>query len=343
VTAEILDLVKEGNLDGAIARLRQMEQRAGQDNSQSVLMSAACNRFKHRIADKPQLPERIDNYRTQLVAQFRGAIANVERAGEFSDRSGIQHVLLLIHGIRTHADWFETVTRIFASESSCEVVPIRYKYFDLIKFISPVGRGAPVRLIRKQLQNARAKYARAKISVIAHSFGTYALMHAIRDNRDIEIFRIILCGSVVPETWDFEDYFITRGESTDIVNDCGVRDVWPVLARCCSWGYGASGTFGKAGVGVRDRKFPYSHSDFFQPLFISRYWVPFIEHGQIVLPDTEGVSMKPSGLVAVLSSPLLSNFLRLFIWTVIALLGVLLIYGLYFCTRDLFLWLTRHQ
>jgi hypothetical protein len=338
VTAELLAQLNEGDFEGAVATLRAMEVRAGQDNTQSVLMSAVCNRLKRRIDSEAHSLEEIGVSRARLIAQFLEAISAIERAGELSDpRNRIQHVLLLIHGIRTHADWFETVTRVFAAESSCEVVPIRFHYFDFIKFISPFGRGAPIKEIKKQLQNARAKYPSAKISVIAHSFGTYALMHAIRNNRNIEIFRIILCGSVVPETWDFEDYFITRGESTDIVNDCGVRDVLPVLARCCSWGYGASGTFGKAGIGVRDRKFPYSHSDFFQPRFISRYWVPFIEHGEIVAPDTDGVSMEPSALATALSSPFLSAVLRMLIWTVISLFGVLIAYSLYLYIRAWFL------
>jgi hypothetical protein len=333
VVTEIAELLNRGSFDDAIKTLRQMDARTGADNTRSVLMSAIYERFRLRTSQENLSTEEIEADTVELRRRLLGIAETIEQKSASSSNEGpksIKHVLLLLHGIRTHADWFETVDSIFSADTCCEVVPIRYGYFDLAKFLFPFAfaRAAPIKKIKQELQNAKAKYLHAKISVIAHSFGTYALMHAIRNDPGLEIFRVILCGSVVPEHWDLESYFITREEATNIVNDCGVRDVWPVLARCCTWGYGASGTFGKAGVGVRDRKFPFSHSDFFKPRFISRYWVPFIQNGEIVKPETSGISMRSPRLITVLSSPLLGDFIRVILWTVIPSLLIVLAYVL---------------
>lgn len=331
VAEEIVELINNGSVDDAIKALRLIEARIASDNSRSVLMSAIYERFKQRSSQKDNSPEQIEANTVELRKRLIEIVEKFAQTGELSNQEDLKstkHVLLLLHGIRTRADWFEIVEGIFATETICEVVPIRYGHFDLVKFLFPLpfARAMPIRKIRRELQNAKAKYQHAKISAIAHSFGTYALMHAIRNDADLELFRVILCGSVVPEQWEFENYFITRGEAINIVNDCGVRDVWPVLARCCTWGYGASGTFGKAGVGVRDRKFPLSHSEFFNPRFISKYWVPFIQSGEIVRPKTDGASMRSPALINMLSSPLIGSVMRVSLWAIIISLLVFSVY-----------------
>jgi hypothetical protein len=341
LTKEIIELIDGDNFSKAIDRLHDLEAQESMDNTLSVLLSAVHERLKLRISQNALPVEEIETSKAALKSRIIHALEAVQGsatlASEKRQPQNIHHVLLLIHGIRTHADWFQTVEEVFSVETSLEVVPIRYGHFDLAKFLLPAFRKAPIEKIRRELQHAREKYPHAKISVIAHSFGTYALMHAIRNDPNLELFRVVLCGSVIPEDWHFESYFITRGESTDIVNDCGVKDVWPVLARCCSWGYGASGTFGKAGVGIRDRKFPFSHSDFFNPRFISEYWVPFIRRGEIVRPNTIGVSMQSPAVIALLSSPLLSASIRAILWVGLPILLIGLAYIVALLSRGRFL------
>lgn len=134
-------------------------------------------------------------------------------------------------------------------------------------------------------------------------------MNAIHDP-SFELTRVILCGSILPEQFDIERYFYAT-ENTEIVNDCGIHDVWPILAKCFTWGYGATGTFGIGTAAIRDRLFPFSHSDFFQPNFVSRYWVPFIRDGSILPPDVEDHPLVPSSWLSLMSSAIVSGTIRL--------------------------------
>jgi hypothetical protein len=65
------------------------------------------------------------------------------------------------------------------------------------------------------------------------------------------------------------------------VNDAGVRDIFPVLAKICSFGYGESGTFGFYHALGKDRFHDFHHSDFFEKKFIQDYWCPIFERNQV--------------------------------------------------------------
>ena len=43
----------------------------------------------------------------------------------------------------------------------------------------------------------------ADCSIIAHSFGTFVVARILRDNTDLELDRIIFCGSVVSHKFRF--------------------------------------------------------------------------------------------------------------------------------------------
>jgi pimeloyl-ACP methyl ester carboxylesterase len=45
-----------------------------------------------------------------------------------------------------------------------------------------------------------------RVSVIAHSFGTYVISCLLRDEFDIRFHRVIFCGSVVPYDFPFENF-----------------------------------------------------------------------------------------------------------------------------------------
>ncbi|MGO8900600.1 MAG: hypothetical protein ACLQU5_19960 [Isosphaeraceae bacterium] len=196
----------------------------------------------------------------------------------------INHVVLLIHGIRTTAEWQEMVAQELNAIPGVKAIPIGYEYLDVVKFWFPVWtrRGA-VRKILAKIRHARALYPKVEFSAIAHSFGTYSIFRILHEEADIKFKRIILCGSIVSHDTPWA-YLQPRVEE-EILNDCGTRDIWPVAARAFSWGYGATGTFGFKSPGIHDRFHDTDHGGFFNEQFIQRFWVPFIAKGEIV-PST---------------------------------------------------------
>jgi pimeloyl-ACP methyl ester carboxylesterase len=200
-------------------------------------------------------------------------------AGQLGDLQ----VVLLIHGIRTHAEWQAMVREAVAVQGQIEVVPIKYGYFDVIRFWFPFWtRSRPIARVELQIRVALRKYReihhQAKLSIIAHSFGTYIVGRILQKNIDIQVHRLILCGSVLPVDFPWEQLW---GRFDDmVVNECGKSDIWPVLAQATSWGYGASGTHGFGVVLVKDRFHAGGHSQYLERSFVEEHWAPFIRRGE---------------------------------------------------------------
>jgi pimeloyl-ACP methyl ester carboxylesterase len=192
-----------------------------------------------------------------------------------------QIVAILIHGIRTEAWWQDRVASILSRDTGATVIPLKYGYFDLLRFWCPLGicRNGPIERLRKQIEGVRQSYKDCRLVVFAHSFGTSALAQILLDNPYFTFDRIVLCGSIVRENFDWrrvENQIISDEKRNAIINDCGTRDVWPVLAKSASWDYGASGTLGFGSFNVKDRFHPFRHSDFFATIFVRDYWVPAV-------------------------------------------------------------------
>lgn len=196
------------------------------------------------------------------------------------------HIVLLIHGIRTQGSWSEMVAATLEKEVGVRVLPIKYGFFDTVRFLSPFWtRNGPVKRLVQEYRDTRRRYPEAKISIIAHSFGTYALANALKEP-DLEFFRIILCGSIVTEKFRVAPYR-AQIQFYPILNDCGTHDIWPPLARAVTWGYGATGTFGFGTLDIRDRFNKFSHSQYFSKDFVEEFWLPFISNGEIISTSWE--------------------------------------------------------
>jgi hypothetical protein len=204
--------------------------------------------------------------------------------GGISSQNDSYQVVLLIHGIRTEADWGPMVRSKLEVPGQIEVIPIRYGYFDAFRFWFPFWtRNKPIERVYEQIRVALQKYRRshpdAKLSIIAHSFGTYIIGEILKRGFDLQIDRLLLCGSVLPQGFLWHQY---QGRFADdkVVNECGKSDIWPILAQSASWGYGASGTHGFGAVLVKDRFHAGGHGQYFNPEFVEKYWEPFIRRGE---------------------------------------------------------------
>ena len=120
-----------------------------------------------------------------------------------------------------------------------------------------------------------------RISIIAHSFGTYVLSQILEREADIDFQRLIFCGSVVSWRFPFERY-LKRFEPR-LLNEVGTADPWPAVAESVTFGYGSAGTFGFNKPGVEDRYFEgKGHGYFLTKEFCEKYWVPFLKDGIVI-------------------------------------------------------------
>ena len=73
--------------------------------------------------------------------------------------SAPNHVVVLIHGIRTQAPWAEMAADILAQQCGVKVIPLRYGYFDLCRFLSPLfTRRRPITRILRELRDIQGLY-----------------------------------------------------------------------------------------------------------------------------------------------------------------------------------------
>lgn len=219
-----------------------------------------------------------------------------------------KHIVLLIHGIRTRAWWQGPVKALIKDETGATVIPLKYNYFDLLRFWCPfaICRQGPITRLHKELRNTINQFSGCKISVVAHSYGTYALSRILLEHDDINLHRIILCGSIIPNgfPWSRIQNQITGKPMREaVLNECGTKDIWPVLAASTSWGYGNSGTYGFGSTQVTDRVHAMPHSGYFDRAFVKKFWPPFLSNGEIVSSAVERAGIGTPWWFSVLSMP----------------------------------------
>jgi hypothetical protein len=204
-----------------------------------------------------------------------------ENSASAKENSAVEQIVLLIHGIRTQADWQEMVAEVLKEDTKIEVKLIRYGYFDALRFWLPFTRSGPINYVEKQIKIVKSSHPNAKLSIIVHSFGSYIIGKILERHYDLNIEKLILCGSVLETTYRWEDALNRRNIKEDnVINECGKKDIWPVLAKATSWGYGVSGTHGFGNVIVKDRFHDATHGQYFKEEFVSKYWKPFIHQGE---------------------------------------------------------------
>jgi len=214
------------------------------------------------------------------------------------------HKILLIHGIRTEGLWHDIAQPILEGASNTKVVPISYGYFDVFRFLLPgFLRKAPQKRILVELEKIANEITSdtqdQKISVIAHSFGTYSIISLLEQDIEVELDYLILCNSVVKSTFDFNK--IAPKIKSGIINEVGYRDIWPVLAKILTVGYGNSGTYGFGSASCTDRFHDIDHGSFFNFHCIHKYWLSIFRDDHVIDSDFNRNSKKRSLLIHTLS------------------------------------------
>src|SRR5262249_3021576 len=149
-----------------------------------------------------------------------------------------EHVVVLLHGIRDFAGWHNNV-RAVLERHGFAVELTNYERLDLLRFLVPIShfRKQVVDRIQGQIEQIYTRHPGSRVSFIAHSFGTYALAHVMLRKSDFRSHRIVLCGSVLPYTFPFEN--LTSRFHSPILNEIGTKDIWPAVAQSVTIGYGS--------------------------------------------------------------------------------------------------------
>lgn len=197
---------------------------------------------------------------------------------------GPKPLILFVHGIRDPGFWTRDLCQLF-EEHGFVAKAIGYGVFDAFRFLLGFRR-RPVATVKQQILNAIAESAvpGAEVTIIAHSFGTYIVSRILDDDPNIKIARLVMCGGIVPQTfrWDKLARFNVQKlrPKLQIINEHSARDVWPILARHATYGFGDSGTTGCANmIDVQNRRHDMPHSGYLKLDFARSYWIPPIVHG----------------------------------------------------------------
>src|SRR6266481_5598890 len=182
------------------------------------------------------------------------------------------HAVILIHGIRTQGEWQQRVKGIL-EDPDTTVIPTRFEFFDLVSFLLPMNalRMRPVNRILRQIRVVNSWDHISKLTLVCHSFGTWIAAKILEQHPDLWFHRLVLCGSVIPDSFEWDRYAGQLGEVGSpghVVNECGMNDILPVLAASITWGYGSSGRFGFGHALVTDRFHQVGHSGYFSDPFI---------------------------------------------------------------------------
>lgn len=193
------------------------------------------------------------------------------------------HLVILIHGFNTRAYWMNDVKPAL-EEHGFAVGATSFGYFGFLRFLSfPTCRDAAKERVLKGIRTAERIYrddnngnAPKKTSVISHSFGSWLFMRILSENPGLKFYRIILCGSILPEDYDFDPVLHTF--TKPLANHIGTRDFWPAIGESAGWGYGSIGSYGLNHPAAENRWHKdFHHSDFLTAAFCSKFWVPFLE------------------------------------------------------------------
>lgn len=127
----------------------------------------------------------------------------------------VARVVLLVHGILTLGGWFRELGGHIQSDAKGKNLelswdPVKYGWFPVLQFIMPWTRRRMVREFVRRYTAARAKYPRADVDVVAHSYGTYLVCQAMDIYSTIKFKHVALAGSIVSTNYPWDERYKSR-------------------------------------------------------------------------------------------------------------------------------------
>jgi len=198
--------------------------------------------------------------------------------------------VLALHGMNTRGPWQEDFNWMLSRAYGHSVPVAIYKY-------GLVRPGAILRFRQGQLTKGllqKIKQLSGESSgsgfggvpdVIAHSFGTWLLGHALESDHDLRVGRIILVGCILRPDFNWR-LFLERGQVDAVLCHYSTGDFWAGVAEYIIPDSGPSGRRGfndrHTIAHVQTRNLP--HSGYFaerkMPEFYKTVWRPFLTSPQ---------------------------------------------------------------
>jgi hypothetical protein len=193
--------------------------------------------------------------------------------------------VLTLHGMNTTGAWQEDLNWL-VSRAYGRMVPVAiYKYGivrpgAVLKFRQrALTRGLIARMQRLSGETQATGFG-GMPDVIAHSFGTWLLGHALRTDHTLRVGRVILTGCILRPDFDWNE-LIRRGQVQAVLCHVATKDFWAHISHYFIPDSGPSGRRGfNDRLNIRHAVQSGGHSDFFKetvmPGLFKQVWQPFL-------------------------------------------------------------------
>lgn len=198
--------------------------------------------------------------------------------------SEVCEIIITIHGVESIGRWQDQIHPEFGGIDDFVHEPHNYGRFQFWKAAVPCLRRREIRRFYKKYSEIRGRNQGVAPSVVAHSFGTYIVAHALLTYPYIEFDRVILCGSVVDCDYDWVS-LLEKNRIRRIRNEVAGRDYvvqlfrWRLM-RLLIPGTGPSGTdnFRNTSNQLQQPFFNlFTHSEHFVANeHCRKSWIPFL-------------------------------------------------------------------
>lgn len=195
-------------------------------------------------------------------------------------RVDTERLFISVHGIRTLGIWQNILEKtVLNNISDVTFKKYRYNYYSAIQLLIPRSRNKIIDDFTKKLTEMVYEYPNSRITLIAHSFGTYITikaLEAIPVDITLNIERVVLVSSVLKPNYDWS-WVNMRHNIESINNECGFNDNILILSHFFSHDMGMAGRVGFTGMNIKNRFFKGGH-DFFnrEGNFMEKHWIPIL-------------------------------------------------------------------
>lgn len=140
----------------------------------------------------------------------------------------VEHVVIIVHGIRDNGFWTKRVAKELKTLARVEQISLRaptpsYGYFSMWDFVRPGGKQQATRWFMEKYADVKSHFPNAKISFVGHSNGTYIAGKALSVCHAVKFHRVVLAGSVLRRSFEWDrvsnrvDHVLNYVGSADLV------------------------------------------------------------------------------------------------------------------------------
>ncbi len=221
-------------------------------------------------------------------------------------------IVVTLHGIRTRGQWQKQVTPSLARHG---LIPyhLDYGFFGVLSFILPWTRASRVQWLRTELRDLLDRTGAKRVSLIAHSFGTWLALEVLEaENGNLRFDRVVLTGSIVRRDFPWgstllRKHWIQALRNERATGDWVVRaaDLFSRLAGPLALRAGTSGVHGftTACPGMLDRSIAGGHSEVLNVVNYEQ-WARFIAFPRLPPDHLRRVRMLVQQIRALAASQL---------------------------------------